>query len=235
MMAAGFFAGAATMLAQGKRGYFAGAAMSAVAILLLYAPTAGIITFHSHEVFGLTLLVATVVPPAWLLGYWTAGERQVYGRSFLQASIWTTLLLWLLPSAALVNTGGEWTILSNQSPLLFLPMLIPVTMIANALWVFARYGDGTGFPYDPPKKLVMQGIYQYISNPTQLAICLAMGWWGLLLHSYIVMACAPIAALLFVVFKDVCNGSSNLCGDDPEWRGYHQRVPRWFPQIRRKG
>lgn len=235
MMAPGFVAGAATMLAQGKRGYFAGAALSAAAILLLYVPALGIVILHSHAAFGLALLVVAAVPPAWLLGYWTVNERQVYGRSFLQALIWATLLLWLLPSAALVNTGGDWAILSSQSPLLFIPMLIPVAMIANALWVFAKYGDGTGFPYDPPKKLVTRGIYQYISNPTQLAICIAMGWWGLLLHSYVVMSCAPVAVLLFVVFKDVCNGSSNLCGNDPEWRSYHQRVPRWFPQIRRKG
>ena len=111
------------------------------------------------------------------------------------------------------------------------PLILPAALIINALYVFARFGRGTAFPYDPPRHLVTQGVYGYISNPMQLGICLMMAWWSVVLQNLLVFGSAFVALFLFIVFKSICNGSSSVCGKDPEWEKYQNEVPKWFPKF----
>ncbi len=149
--------------------------------------------------------------------------------------LWAGLLLWGFPSIALVAEGRDWTILLERTPsqnvFWLIPLVVPATLIIAALWQFAREGDGTGFPYDPPKRLVCHGIYAYLSNPMQVGIVLAMAWWGVVLQSPVVLTSAPVAALLFIVFSDVCSGVSNVAINDPGWRDYKRNVPAWRPRL----
>jgi hypothetical protein len=46
----------------------------------------------------------------------------------------------------------------------------------SAVQEFAQRGNGTPTPYDPPKQLVVRGLYRYISNPMQLS-CAAEDWY----------------------------------------------------------
>lgn len=231
MLALGFFCAVASALSKTPA---AAVARGALWLVPIYLPQASLVSLHGNAFPMLIFLGSAAFIPAAFLAAWTRDDNSIYGRSFLQSLIWCAILLWLFPSAALVRTGGTWSVLLDRSlwmnALFLLPLLLPAAMIINALYVFARYGDGTGFPYDPPKRLVMQGIYARISNPMQTAICLAMFWWGVVLENPAVIASAPIAVFLFVVFKDVCNGSSNLCGDDPAWKAYQDRVPKWLPR-----
>ena len=112
-----------------------------------------------------------------------------------------------------------------------LPMILPASLLISALHQFAVEGDGTAFPYDPPKILVTGGVYQYISNPMQLGICLMMGWWGFILHSVWISISAFIALILFIVFKDVCNGSCAIGKGNQQWEAYQKVVPKWIPRA----
>ena len=186
--------------------------------------------FSAASTPALIALSTAAAVPALLLGFWTARDSHVYARSFVQAVVWCVLLLWLLPATALSQTGRGWAVLWSHPLWMYLPFALTALLMAHALYVFARHGDGTGFPYDPPKRLVTAGAYAYVSNPMQISICLAMAWWGVLLDSGTVILCGPIALLLFIVFKDVCNGSSNLCGADAGFVAYQAAVPRWWPR-----
>lgn len=96
--------------------------------------------------------------------------------------------------------------------------------------MFAKQGQGTAFPYDAPKYLVTTGVYRYISNPMQVGIVLMMLFWGAILESDLVMLSAVVAGVLFLVFKNVCNGSCRIGVTDAEsWARYQQSVPKWFP------
>jgi protein-S-isoprenylcysteine O-methyltransferase Ste14 len=143
-------------------------------------------------------------------------------------------LAWFLPSLIFQNDNHSWhTFLARsgfQNVLYMLPLLAPGTLIFLALKEFAVEGRGTAFPYDPPKKLVATGIYAYISNPMQIGICTFMAWWGIVLSSWPVTASSVIAFLLFVVFKDVCNGSCSISKIDPDWARYQAEVPKWIPR-----
>ena len=87
------------------------------------------------------------------------------------------------------------------------------------------------FPTTHPNRLVCHGIYAYLSNPMQLGIVLLMTWWGVVLQSLVVLTSGPVAALLFIVFSDVCSGVSNVAISDPRWRAYKRNVPAWWPRA----
>lgn len=234
MLALGFFCAMISILAKTP---VIAVALSALWLIPVYLPQAGIASLH-HNAFPILVFLGSVAfVPAAFLAAWTNNDTNIYKRSFLQALMWCAILLWLFPSALFAKVGGSWDILLDRTLwkniLFLLPLLLPVGMIINALYVFARYGDGTGFPYDPPKRLVTQGIYGHISNPMQTSICLTMFWWGIVLKNAAVIASAPVAVFLFVVFKDVCNGSSNLCGNDPAWKSYQDSVPKWLPRLKK--
>ena len=174
--------------------------------------------------------------PAQLLAHWTAQETHIKSRSTLQSLAWACLLLWLLPSTLFYLTDESWNTLLQRdlwfTGLYLLPLIIPAVLLIGALYQFAIEGEGTAFPYDPPRKLVTGGVYQYLSNPMQLGICLMMGWWGFVLGSLWVAITAPIAFILFLVFKDVCNGSCAIGKGDPAWEAYQKRVRKWVPRFR---
>ena len=42
---------------------------------------------------------------------------------------------------------------------------------------------------------------------------------------------AVIAVILFIVFKDVCNGSCAIGKESEEWQTYQVAVPQWMPRF----
>lgn len=174
-----------------------------------------------------------VTIPAHCLFKWTNKDVHVYLRSILQNINWAILLLWFFPSIVFVYTYASWSVFLEQIQetglMVFLPMLVPAFLIINALYHFARYGNGTGFPYDAPKILVTTGVYRYISNPMQAGIVLMMLIWGMILNNALIISASLVAVFLFIVFKKTCNGAFQLCGQDPKWLEYQKATPKWVP------
>jgi protein-S-isoprenylcysteine O-methyltransferase Ste14 len=195
------------------------------------------LSFPAISLLWLGLTSLLVIVPSTLLAEWTVKSKHVYLRSFLQNISWGILLLWLFPSLIFNNTNDGWQSLVSQflernvfgNTLYFLPMLIPALLIINALYVFAKQGQGTGFPYDAPRYLVTTGVYRYISNPMQVGIVMMMAIWGWMLQSYLVALSAVVALTLFLVFRNVCNGSCQLGITDPEWEKYQANTAKWLP------
>lgn len=230
MLSFGFISGVASALIKNVL-------ISTVPAILWCIPVYYFSTVSTDAYELLPILAATSFLPASLLAKWTRDDTHIYFRSFLQSTIWCVFILWLFPSVALIKTASTWDIYFDKTPLLkilhIVPLILPSGLIINALYVFAKHGNGTAFPYDPPKKLVDQGIYSLISNPMQTGICLALFFWGLALENLLVTSGALIAFLLFIVFRKVCNGSSNLCSNDPRWEAYQKKTPRWVPKVRK--
>jgi protein-S-isoprenylcysteine O-methyltransferase Ste14 len=43
-------------------------------------------------------------------------------------------------------------------------------LLIACIWEFARSGRGTLSPVDPPRELVVQGLYRYVRNPMYLSV-----------------------------------------------------------------
>lgn len=234
MMGQGILLGGVNALLLRRVRFAVQFAVAVAALVLVYCLSPIVI---SWPVFGLGLAAISllVVAPALKLAEWTADDRRVLMRSLLQSANWVCLLFWLFPSAVLWNSGGSWQPFLGRAAwinaLYLMPMLIPAGLVANALRQFAVEGEGTAFPYDPPKRLVTGGVYAYLSNPMQVGICLSMAWWGIVLESLLLSLSACVMVFLFAVFKDICNGSCAIGERDPNWATYQKEVPRWIPRA----
>jgi len=204
--------------------------ISDLLLIYLFMPLIGL----SMVSFVCLLVVSIlVITPSQLLARWTVLSQHIYLRSTLQNISWAVLLLWLFPSVLFHLTADSWNVFLARDWLincLYLSvLLLPTIIITNALYVFAKYGKGTGFPYDAPIHLVTTGVYRYVSNPMQIGIVLLMAFWGMILSSGLLMLTAPIALVLFIVFKNVCNGSCQIGESDPNWQAYQRNTPKWIP------
>jgi protein-S-isoprenylcysteine O-methyltransferase Ste14 len=105
-------------------------------------------------------------------------------------------------------------------------------LLAVCIWEFARSGRGTLSPVDPPRALVVRGLYRYVRNPMYLSVTaivlgevLLTGSLALLLY----WAVWFLAANLFVLGYEEPALRRRF---GPSYEEYVQRVGRWLPRIR---
>jgi len=116
--------------------------------------------------------------------------------------------------------------------LALLAAIIGLALSAWAATLFMKFGKGTPAPWDPPKRLVIQGPYRYIRNP------MITGALLMLLAEAILFQSLPIAIWMTVFFIGNAiyfplieeKGLEKRFGD--EYRNYKANVPRWLPRIR---
>jgi protein-S-isoprenylcysteine O-methyltransferase Ste14 len=95
-------------------------------------------------------------------------------------------------------------------------------------------GKGTLAPWDPPKRLVIVGLYGFVRNPMYLAVLTIVAGWSLTFAS---LALAVYLLLLAAAFH-----LRILLHEEPwlrqqfgvEWERYSKSVPRWIPRLRYK-
>lgn len=99
-------------------------------------------------------------------------------------------------------------------------------------WDFAQKGKGTPAPNDPPKELVVSGLYQYVRNPMYVGIFLInvgyfvrFGYWNLLF--YLVLYFAVVHS--FVIFYEEPHLKKTFGASYEE---YLKKTPRWIPRFK---
>lgn len=120
-----------------------------------------------------------------------------------------------------------------------LPVLLGAALIAAgfALWLwtvrlFARIGKGTLSPWDPTRRLVVQGPYAHVRNPMISAVLAALLGEAALFGSpgILILAAAFLAInhAFFLLHEEP--GLERRFGE--EYRDYKRAVPRWIPRSR---
>jgi len=127
----------------------------------------------------------------------------------------------------LILSAGFW----NKAAILFW-----IAGVATLTWCavdFVRKGSGTPLPLDPPKELVVSGLYQFVRNPMYVgALLIQVGniiWFGSL-------AQAVYWLFLFIGFNLFIRAN-----EEPylrktfgsRYETYCQDVPRWIPRGKR--
>lgn len=110
--------------------------------------------------------------------------------------------------------------------------VVGVTTLLWCFWDFLVKGRGTPAPIDPPKELVVSGLYNYVRNPMYVGIALILvghfmwfGFWNLLIYTVIVF----IAFNSFVAFYEEPNLKNRF---GTAYEDYLKRVPRWIPRLK---
>jgi protein-S-isoprenylcysteine O-methyltransferase Ste14 len=161
-----------------------------------------------------------------------SGWRQVRAIALLPGTV--TILV---PALILLLGGGPDVGWGLGGPVSVLPALVGVALISGglALWawtvlLFSRIGKGTLAPWDPTRKLVVEGPYRHVRNPMITAVLAVLLGEAALLGS--------VGIALWAAAFAVINATWFVLGEEPglerrfgeEYREYKRQVPRWLPR-----
>ena len=98
------------------------------------------------------------------------------------------------------------------------------------VWDFAVFGRGTPAPIDPPKKLIVRGLYRYTRNPMYLGVFTAILGWAILFRTTTLLFYAMAVGVcchLFIVFYEEPHLKRKFGKEYDDYRG---QVNRWLPK-----
>ena len=156
----------------------------------------------------------------------------IFARAATYAALFIGLLLIFLPNRILSSTG------------IIRPSAIGVRQVAGMLLgvsgavlaltcilTFVFVGRGTPAPFDPPRRLVVQGPYRLVRNPMYLGAGLALAGAALFCQSIPLLGYAGLFLLVthfFVVLYEEPTLRQTFEGD---YDAYCRRTGRWWPKL----
>jgi protein-S-isoprenylcysteine O-methyltransferase Ste14 len=98
---------------------------------------------------------------------------------------------------------------------------------------FAVRGRGTPAPFDPPRRLVITGLYRWVRNPMYVCMGTMLIGEALLLPQIwremtALIAVLWVAVTVMVIKKEEPDLRRQFDGD---YEAYCRQVPRWIPRL----
>ena len=160
-----------------------------------------------------------------------------------QETIWLTVrsLFWTAALPGVVAGYVPWAFFGlsearpdPSDPVHLLALLIGISgvlLLAVCIWEFARRGRGTLAPLDPPRDLVVRGLYRYVRNPMYLAVTMIVLGEALLLKSgWLLLYWAIWFAVVNLLLRSYEEpGLRRRFG--ASYDRYADSVGRWLPRL----
>lgn len=112
-----------------------------------------------------------------------------------------------------------------------LPLSIGAGILSRCIWDFAVSGRGTLAPVDPPRYLVVRGLYRYVRNPMYVGVLLVLLGEALLFKSLPLLCYAigfwTVAHLFVLLYEEPT--LRRQFGESYE--SYCRKVHRWLPSL----
>jgi protein-S-isoprenylcysteine O-methyltransferase Ste14 len=138
----------------------------------------------------------------------------------------TVLLPYLIVSRGGGSIPGSWTPVHLLGLVL---ILVGAAILFWCIWDFATKGRGTLAPIDPPRQLVVQGLYRYVRNPMYLGVLILLLGQAAFFRSVTLLqytaAWFLIVNLIVVLYEEP--SLRRRFGDSYE--RYVRSVHRWLP------
>src|SRR5712692_1024057 len=109
------------------------------------------------------------------------------------------------------------------------PILLGAVTYLWCAWDFTFVGRGTPAPIDPPKELVVRGLYRYLRNPMYVGILSILLGEALLFASWRLFEYTAVAFSFFFLLVVLYEEPMLRQKFGESYRKYCKRVPRWIP------
>jgi protein-S-isoprenylcysteine O-methyltransferase Ste14 len=129
------------------------------------------------------------------------------------------------------TTDTEFASLGVIAYIAFLLWFLASAAMFWCFWNFLVNGRGTPAPIDPPKELVVVGLYRYVRNPMYVAGLIGLlGWilWSPSFSLILVFIIFFIATHLFITLYEEPNLKKRF---GESYEQYLHQVPRWIPKF----
>lgn len=149
-------------------------------------------------------------------------------RSVVISTIFVSIWTWFLPRWM---AGGR--LLSQPGPAAIVLMAIGGAIVLRCVFDFAWRGLGTPAPFDPPRRLVVTGLYRWVRNPMYVGMGLFLIGEALLLpaimREMLIMVAIlwGVVTLFIMVYEEPT--LRRMFGD--EYQHYCRNVRRWVPRL----
>jgi protein-S-isoprenylcysteine O-methyltransferase Ste14 len=134
----------------------------------------------------------------------------------------------------ILRASGRWFIpgVSAASVLAGCLILLGAAVLLRCVWDFLVAGRGTLAPIDPPRHLVVRGLYRYTRNPMYngvLAVLVGEAW---LFRSTALLLYAVVIFTMFHLFVVLYEEPALESRFGESYRAYRAAVPRWGFTVR---
>lgn len=148
------------------------------------------------------------------------------------------MMLVFMPAIILNFTDSQQQLIVLPYLLVTIKFILSIILFGCGLFIavaniitFAKIGKGTLAPWDPPKKLVIHGMYRYVRNP------MISGVMMMLIAEFFYFFTLPIGIWMIVFIGIVViliplgeeRELEKKFGDD--YTEYKKHVPRWIPRF----
>jgi protein-S-isoprenylcysteine O-methyltransferase Ste14 len=162
-------------------------------------------------------------------------------RTWSSVSLALRSLLWAIVMPGIVAAYVPWRFfgldkvrVNVQQPLhlLAVPCLVlGIVLLGACIVEFARTGRGTLSPVDPPRHLVVRGLYQYVRNPMYLSVTIMLVAEILLTRSTALAAYWAIWFFWVNVFVMGYEEPALRRQFGASYDEYARHVGRWIPRL----
>jgi len=113
-----------------------------------------------------------------------------------------------------------------------LPVVIGSAGLLWCIWEFFSEGRGTISPLEPPKHLVVRGLYKYVRNPMYVSVVAILIGEALFFSSLPVLIEAVVFFMLATIFVMAYEEPTLRRQFGESYERYTQTVGRWIPRYR---
>jgi protein-S-isoprenylcysteine O-methyltransferase Ste14 len=106
-----------------------------------------------------------------------------------------------------------------------------LTLVVMTVWQFATAGHGTLAPWDPPRRLVVRGVYRYVRNPMISGVLLILMGEAIAMRSRGLLSWALAFLLINAIYIPLLEEPFLIQRFGDDYRDYRRHVPRWVPRA----
>ena len=108
-------------------------------------------------------------------------------------------------------------------------VLVGGLTILGSMWGLTSAGQGMPAPFDPPRELVVKGLYRFVRNPMYLGDVLVLSGEALLFGSAALLSYALLMLGVFHLFVTWYEEPALRRSFGTSYERYCKAVPRWIP------
>ncbi|MDP9359997.1 MAG: isoprenylcysteine carboxylmethyltransferase family protein [Acidobacteriota bacterium] len=147
-------------------------------------------------------------------------------RTLIIAPLFVSIWTWFVPRWVI---GAPLRVVHPEG---WIPVVIGALIAGWCAFEFAWRGVGTPAPFDPPRRLVISGLYRYVRNPMYAGVAILLigeAWLTARIEILYEMLIALVVVSIFVIAYEERALRSKF-GDD--YIEYCRNVRRWIPRLR---
>jgi protein-S-isoprenylcysteine O-methyltransferase Ste14 len=152
---------------------------------------------------------------------------RAHGYAVLVVGTFLVGLPWLAHILVGPRLGAELP--AALAPVGYLVLPFAAALSYSSFWLFMTRGQGTAFPTDPPRRLVILGPYRYVRNPMYVGNLAIVFAEALAFRSVGVLLYAVLLSLVTHVYVTRSEEPALETRYGQTYRSYRQTVPRWVP------